>query len=67
MHARACIEFVNSDLRFAEVTVEGYSNIAALSRSLGRMLHGGNSALDPDKKITVRSDPIKEKVYLLRE
>lgn len=64
---RACIEFLNSDLKFAEVTVSGYSNLAALSRSLGRILHGGDSALDPDRKITVRSDPIKEKVYLIRK
>lgn len=64
---KACIEFINSDLRFAEIQVEGYSSITALARSLGRILHGGDSALDKEDKIQVRSDPIKEKVYLIRK
>jgi hypothetical protein len=35
---KAAVEFVNSDLKYAEVNVEGYRSSTALARSLGRIL-----------------------------
>jgi len=63
----AAQEFIDSGAKYAEIKIEGYDNSTALARSLGRSLHNKNSGLDPEKKIEVRSDPVKKKVYLLRE
>ncbi len=46
--------------------IEGYNNITALARPLGRALHSING-LDPKGEVEVRSDKLKKKVYLLRK
>lgn len=62
---RIAKEFIEANIQAAEVTdVTGYKNLTALSRSLGRVLHG-SKGLDPEKNIIVQSNG--KKVYLIRK
>jgi len=60
-------EFVDSDLKYAEVKKEGFKSHVSLARSLGRVLHSKTYGLDREGKIKVVSDRSKGVVYLIRE
>lgn len=61
-------EFMQSNGKYAEVSIMGeFKSPVSLSRAIGRALHAGKNALDPDGKVRVVADKKNHKVYLMKE